>query len=102
MGAGMTVQLTGLGNANTATTLVRNGVALGNANAGSVALIVGNYDAATNTFTVSNSGTSSILVYDSNGNADGGDYRAVVLVGYVDGAGNDTISNAGLFTSVAG
>jgi hypothetical protein len=43
-----------------------------------------------------------MLVYDSNGSAAGGDYRAVVLVGYVDLAGNDTISNAGLFTSVGG
>jgi hypothetical protein len=102
MSAGMTIQFTGLGANTTATTLVRNGTALGNDTAGSVALIVGNYDAATNTFTVSSTGTSSMLVYDSNGSAAGGDYRAVVLVGYVDLAGNDTISNGGLFTSVGG
>ena len=89
--------------AATVTALVRNGVALGADGAGSVALIVGAYDATAQTFTPSATGTSSALIYDVDGtNAGALGYRAVILVGYVDLNQNDTIANNGVFTSVLG
>jgi hypothetical protein len=56
-----------------------------------------------NLFTVSTAGSDSLFVYDDDGNAGAsGTYRGVILVGYVDALQNDTMSNAGIFTSVAG
>jgi len=80
------------------TTIVRNGGTLGAADAGNVAHITGTYDSSANTFTTSLAGTSTLFVYDDNGTTALGNYRAVVLVGYVDGAGNDTAgTSTGLF-----
>jgi hypothetical protein len=100
-GTGMTVNISSDDTVlnNFGTTLIRNGVALAD---GSVGLIVGNYDAATKVFTVAPTGTSSMFVFDDTAGAAGTVYRGIILVGYVDLAANDTISAAGLFTSVAG
>jgi hypothetical protein len=101
-GTGATITLAPGGAITTATTLTRNGVALGADNAGSVALIVGTYSASGNTFTPSAAGSDSALIFDVDGTTAGAPgYRAVVLVGYVDLNANDTISAAGLFSSVA-
>ena len=66
---------------------------------GSQALIVGTYDATAGTFTISNTGISSLYVYDADatGNVE---FRAVVLVGYVDSGSVDTGGTTGL-TGVA-
>jgi hypothetical protein len=84
--------------------IARNGQALGaggnTANALDAAMIVGTYDAVTGIFTVSAAGNSTLFVYDDNGNADGGNLRGVVLVGYVDLSGNDTYN--GTLTGVGG
>jgi len=97
--AGATIQLTGL---TTASTILRNGQTLGADNAGNIALLVGTYSSAAGTFTVDISGTSSLFVYDDNGTGTGGSYRGIVLVGYVDLAGNDTMATTGLLTGVGG
>ena len=65
---------------------------------GSQALIVGTYDATAGTFTVSNTGTSSLYVYDSD-TATGNNvasYRAVVLIGYVDSGTVGSSASTGL------
>jgi len=81
-------------------TIVRNGGTMGTGTAGDVALITGNYTAATSFFTPSISGTDTLYVYDDNGTAAGGSYRAVVLVGYVDTGTVDTLSTTGILTAV--
>ena len=43
-----------------------------------------------------------MFVYDQDGTTGTGVYRGIILVGYVDAAGNDTMSAGGLLTSVAG
>jgi len=66
------------------------------------AMIVGNYDSATNLFTVSLAGTSTLYVIDNNGDTAAGSYVGIVLVGYVDNLQNDTLGATGILTSVAG
>ena len=85
------------------TTLLRNGDLLGLANGttGAQGLILGTYSSTANTFTIGTSGTDSLYFYDDNGTAGAGTYRGIVLVGYVDGAGNDTGAASGLI-AVAG
>jgi Ca2+-binding RTX toxin-like protein len=85
------------------TTLLRNGDLLGTANGqtGVQGLILGTYSSTANTFTIATSGTDSLYFFDSNGTADAGTIRGIVLVGYVDGAGNDTGAASGLI-GVAG
>ncbi|OYU70470.1 MAG: hypothetical protein CFE28_11010 [Alphaproteobacteria bacterium PA2] len=99
MSAGATISLTGV---TLGTTLTRNGGTFGNDTAGNAALVTGNYDAATNQFTVSTAGTSSLFVYDDNGTTALGNYHAVVLVGYLDAGGADTLTAGapGVFTVV--
>jgi hypothetical protein len=76
---------------------------LGTANGqtGVQGLILGTYSSTANTFTIATSGTDSLYFFDSNGTADAGTIRGIVLVGYVDGAGNDTGAASGLI-GVAG
>jgi len=75
-------------------TILRNGATLGASTVGNIIHVTGTYDSSANTFTTSLAGTSTLFVYDDNGTTTGGDYRAVVLVGYVDSAGNDTGGSA--------
>jgi len=85
-----------------ATTFLRNGDTVSNgtdANS-SQGLVRGTYDPAAGTFTVSNTGTSSIYFYDADPTASVF-IRGVVLVGYVDAANNDTAATTGL-TGVGG
>ena len=78
----------------------RNGSAL---NADRQAIILGDYVASTNTFTISTSGTSTLVAYDDDLAAGAGtNYRGIILVGYVDGAANDTANNANGFTGLTG
>jgi hypothetical protein len=64
--------------------------------------MTGSYSSSTNLFTTSNSGSDTIYIFDADGTGNGTAYRAVVLVGYVDLAGNDSIDATGLFTAVVG
>jgi len=64
------------------------------------ALVSGVYDATNQTFTVALSGADTMFVYDDNGDNTGGNLRGIVLVGYLDAAGNDTYT--GTFTGVGG
>ena len=66
------------------------------------AMIAGTYDSATNLFTVSLAGTSTLYVVDNNGDIAAGSYVGIVLVGYIDNAQNDTLGATGILTSVAG
>jgi S-layer protein len=103
MTAGMTIA-TGLTTASQVA-FVRNGGTMPDAsNAANTAnaLIVGTYSASANTFTPSLAGSDSLYVVDNNGDTANGGYNGIVLVGYVDALQNDTISNAGVFTAVAG
>ena len=52
-------------------------------------------DAATNVFTASATGTSSLLNWDDNGTATGGNFEAIVLVGF---AGTGSTTADGLIT----
>jgi len=83
----------------------RNGQTMGGlgATAGSLdsAMVTGTYDPALNTFTVSLAGTSTLYVYDDNGDTAGGNLRGIVLVGYVDASGNDSNSD-GTVTGLIG
>jgi len=97
--AGADIQLTGL--TTGANAIVRNGGTLGAATVGEVVLLTGDYNSTNGLFTVNTAGTSTLLAYDDNGTTAGGNYRAVVLVGYTDAGGADTLSNAGLFAGVA-
>jgi len=85
------------------TTILRNGATLGANTTGNTNLlhITGIYDRTANTFTTSLAGTSTLLVYDDNGTTAGGDFRAVVLVGYLDGAGNDTAGTSSGLQGIA-
>jgi len=81
-----------------ATTLVRNGGVVntsGSAGTSSQGLIRGNYDAAAGTFTLSNTGTSSMYFYDADSSA-AVLIRGVVLVGYVDASADDTGATTGI------
>jgi Ca2+-binding RTX toxin-like protein len=81
-----------------ATTLVRNGGVInvsGGAGTSSQGMIRGNYDAAAGTFTISNTGTSSMYFYDAD-SAAAVLIRGVVLVGYVDASADDTGRVTGL------
>jgi hypothetical protein len=99
--AGDTIQLSSGAAIVTGTTLLTGATAtLGAATAGDVILLRGTYNSSANTFVGSLTGTSSLLVYDTTGTAAAGTYEGIVLVGYVDSTGNDTISAAGLFTGV--
>jgi hypothetical protein len=82
-------------------TILRNGATLGADTAGNILHITGTYDSAANTFTTSLAGTSTLMVYDDNGTTAAGTYRAVVLVGYVDGAGNDTTGTSSGLQGIA-
>jgi hypothetical protein len=83
----------------TANAIYKNGQTLGAANEGHVALIQGTYNSSTNLFTVDTGGSDSLLVYDDNGNAAGGAYRGIVLVGYIDTGAADTLTAVGVFTA---
>ena len=101
--AGATILLGALTNTAGAIAAIRNGGTLGGSTTGDIALLLGTYDSATGLFTVSLGGTSTLLAYDDNGVAGAGNYRAVVLVGYIDAMQNDTFTTAaGTFSSVAG
>ena len=94
-GAGVMIDL---GIAGLSTTFIRNG---GTFTTNSQGLITGTYDSATATFTIGTSGTSTLYVFDDDGSASvTTNYRGIVLVGYVDAAGNDTAAATGL-TAVA-
>jgi len=86
--AGAAVVLTDI--TGLSSTIVRNGGSTGLAGAGTIAHITGNYDSTLNTFTTSVSGTATLFVYDDDGSGGNANYRAIVLVGYVDAAQNDT------------
>jgi Ca2+-binding RTX toxin-like protein len=62
---------------------------------GSQALLVGTYDATAQTFIVSNTGTSSLYIYDADA-ANTVEFRAVVLVSYLD----STSINSGAATGL--
>jgi len=62
------------------------------------AAILGTYNASADTFTVDTAGTSTLFVYDDNGDTAGGTMRAIVLVGYVDTGSADTYN--GTYTVV--
>jgi len=82
---------------NATSLIVRNsGVALGDGTSNDMAAMNGSYSSTTGLFTISNAGADTLLVYDDNGQAAAGNYRGVVLVGYVDTGGADT------FTRVSG
>jgi Ca2+-binding RTX toxin-like protein len=87
----------------TTSTILRNGATLGASTTGNTNLlhITGIYDRTANTFTTSLAGTSTLMVYDDNGTTAGGDFRAVVLVGYIDGAGNDTAGTSSGLQGIA-
>jgi hypothetical protein len=110
LSAGDTIRFTGAAADmvvnNTAYTILRNGQTLGANNTNNVLMLTGTYDAATGLFTVSTGGNSTLLCYDDNGIQAGGDYRGVVLVGYVDTGGTDTVVGTGTtvltFTVVGG
>ena len=74
-----------------------NGAAIGATTAG---LLAGTYSSSATTFTVGAAGRDTLYVYDTDGVA-GGTLRGIVLVGYVDAAGNDTASN-GVSTGLVG
>ena len=76
-----------------------NGAALVNT---SQALILGVYDSSANTFTISTAGTSTLVAYDDDVGGAGTNYRGVILVGYVDGAANDTVANVNGNTGLTG
>jgi S-layer protein len=99
--AGATISLTGVTGSGAA--LIRNGGTLGAGNAGDAVLLTGDYNSTTGIFTVNTAGTSSLFVYDDNGTTAGGNYRGVVLVGYIDAGGADTwtAGPAAVFTGVA-
>jgi hypothetical protein len=83
-------------------TVIRNNVVLGaGATTGATGLIIGTYDAVAQTFAVSSAGTSTLFIYDQDGTGTGTTFGGVVLVGYVDALGNDTMGTTGLLTSVA-
>jgi hypothetical protein len=78
-----------------AVTMIRNGGTFGTSTTGNQALVTGTY--ASGTFTIGTSGADSLYVWDSNGTTDaGGVLRGIVLVGYIDAAGNDTAATTGL------
>jgi len=83
----------------------RNGQSLGTGGAvageNDGALVLGMYDAVAGTFTITTAGTSTLYVYDDNGDTAGGNFRGIVLVGYTDPAGNDTMSD-GTTTGLVG
>ena len=99
MSTGATISLTGV---TMGTSLTRNGGTFGTDTAGNAALVTGTYNAGTGQFTVDTAGTSSLFVYDDNGTGAGGAYHAVVLVGYIDVGGADTLGAGapGVFTVV--
>jgi hypothetical protein len=101
--AGDLIQLytTGTTAITTSNVLLTGASTWGAATVGDVALVKGNYVAATNTFTASTTGSDSALIWDSNGTTAAGSYAEIILVGYVDAGTVDTISTAGLFTVVA-
>lgn len=86
-------------------TLARNGGTLGAGGSTSTdadgALLKGIYNSSTNQFTLSDTGTSSLFIYDDNGDVAGATYRGVVLVGYVDQEGNDTYTSSEGFSAVS-
>jgi len=94
------IQVVGAGTSS-ATLLNESTANLGAATVGDFILMQGTYDATANTFIGDGTGTSSMLVYDTNGTTAGGTYEGIVLVGYVDAGTGDSISTAGLFTGVA-
>jgi len=100
-GVGDTIQLysTGTTASTFATAIVRNAGTFVDAT-GQLGLITGTYDSTAQTFTASTTGTSSALIYDTDGTSGAGTLNAVILVGYVDSTTNDTMASTGLFTSV--
>ena len=105
--AGNTIAITTAANSTTVTTynLIRNGGTLGAGTVNNAALITGNYDSATNLFTVSNTGTSTLFAYDDDGILNvSNNFVGIVLVGYTDTGAADTYIAGGTtgatFTSV--
>jgi len=91
------------------TSIARNGLFIGGSSGAdgtasnfNTAMIVGNYDAVNQQFTVNSAGTSTLLAYDKDGTANGTAYNGVVLVGYIDGISNDNMATTGVLGSVAG
>jgi hypothetical protein len=79
--------------AGAASLIVRNsGAALGDGTSNSMAAMNGSYSSSTGLFTISNAGSDTLLVYDDNGQIAAGNYRGIVLVGYVDTGGADTFT----------
>lgn len=98
--AGDTVSLTGV---TAAGTLLSNASTTGAATVGDVILVRGTYSSSANTFTAGTSGADSALVYDDNGTTAGGNYDAIILVGYIDSGAADTVAAgpAAVFTANA-
>ena len=97
-GFGVAAQIAVDPNFTLSTTIVRNGGSIkttAGANNQSQGLIRGNYDATAQTFTISNTGTSTMYFYDAVDDA-AFTIRGVVLVGYVDAASDDTGATTGL------
>jgi len=83
----------------TSSTILRNGATLGGSNAGSIAMIVGNYTSSTGFFTPSVTGTDTAVVFDSDGTGTAtSTYSSVILVGYVDTGAADTAGTTGIIT----
>jgi hypothetical protein len=86
--------------------IVRNGQVGGagsNAATTQHAMLTGNYDSTTNSFTPANAGSDTMLLVSADGNtAFVLGHGGIVLVGYVDAGQNDTLTAAapGVFTSV--
>jgi hypothetical protein len=75
--------------------IVKNGAL--NIGANTTAQLVslqGTYSSTTNLFTVDTAGVSTLLVYDDTGVVATGNYRGIVLVGYVDTGAADTWTGA--------
>jgi hypothetical protein len=94
--AGASIRMTGAGFANATYAIVRNGATnIGTDTANNLVMLSGSYASATNIFTVDTAGTSTLVVYDDTGDAAGGAYRGIVLVGYLDTGAADTFITTG-------
>jgi len=75
----------------TAPLIVRNGSTnIGADTTAQLVQLTGTYSSTTGLFTVDTGGTSTLLVYDDTADSAAGNYRGVVLVGYVDTGAADT------------
>jgi hypothetical protein len=77
--------------ASEASLILRNsGATIGVGSSNDLVAVNGTYSASTNVFTISTAGSDSLLVYDDNGQSAAGNYRGIVLVGYIDTGAADT------------